>query len=209
MVIAAEILDQLMPYHCFFEPEAELRDLLTTFEATPRRSFLEIGTHRGFTCAAIAIAFPEARVVTLDLPDSMATQWNPLPSGQIGDAYRALGMTQRIEQLLMDSSELWRLAGKGEAYDLVFVDADHSPDAVFRDLILAADLLPKGEGVLVAHDYTDVYEPHRPAWTVGVQKAVDQFLKVRPFRKRRLAGLLVALERDTPDAHTMSTYKRS
>lgn len=197
MVIPAEILCQLMPYHCFFQPEAELRDLLATFAATRQRSFLEVGTHKGFTSAAVAIAFPEARVVTLDLPNPLSTTWNPLPSAQVGVAHRALGITHRIDLRLMDSSEMWRFASQGETFDLIFIDGDHSPDAVFRDLILAADLLPRHGGVLMAHDYTDVGEPHRPAWTFGVQQAVDRFLAVRPFGKRRLAGLLVALERET------------
>lgn len=196
MVIPAEILDRLMPYHCFYQPEPELQDLLETFAATRRRSFLEVGTHKGFTSAAIAIAFPEAKVVTLDLPDPTSTPWNPLPAAQVGEAHRALGLPHRIDQRLMDSSEMWRFAGKGETFDLVFIDGDHSADAVFRDLILAADLLPRNEGVLVAHDYTAAGEPLRPVWTLGVQQAVDRFLTVRPFRERRLAGLLVALERD-------------
>jgi predicted O-methyltransferase YrrM len=194
MVIAQDILSRLMAYHCLFEPEAELTDLVATFAATRARAFLEIGTHKGFTSAAIALAFPGTRVVTLDLPDPLRTQWNPLPRNLVGEAHRALGIQDRVEQRFMDSSELWRFAGRGEVYDLVFIDGDHSPDAVFRDLILAADLLPREGGVLVAHDYTDSQESGRPGWTIGVQHAVDRFLAVRPFRKRRLMGLLVALE---------------
>jgi predicted O-methyltransferase YrrM len=133
-------------------------------------------------------------VVTLDLPDPTRTPWNPLPRRLVGEAHRALGVEHRIEQRLMNSSELWRFAARGEVYDLVFIDGDHSSDAVFRDLILAADLLPRDGGVLVAHDYTDAQERGRPRWTIEVQQAVDRFLAVRPFRKRRLKGLLVALE---------------
>lgn len=202
MVIDAASLAQLMPYHCFVMPEAELADLLASFAATRRRSFLEIGTHKGFSSAAIALAFPDARVVTMDLPDPTSTRWNPLPATELGAAHRALGLSERIEQLLMDSAELWRLAGRGSVFDLVFIDGDHSPDAVFRDLILATDLLPRDGGVIVAHDYTDADEPNRPGWTLGVQQAVDRFLAVRPFTKRRLAGLLVALERDSVSAST-------
>lgn len=194
MVIAKDLIARLMAYHCLFEPEAELTDLLATFAGTRARAFLEIGTHKGFTSAALALAFPETRVVTLDLPDPTRTSWNPLPRSLVGEAHHVVGVEHRIEQRFMNSSELWRFAGRGEVYDLVFIDGDHSPDAVFRDLILAADLLPRDGGVLVAHDYTDPQELERPGWTVGVQQAVDRFLAVRPFRKRRLLGLLVALE---------------
>jgi len=194
MVIAKDLLARLMAYHCLSDPEAELADLLTTFAGTRARAFLEIGTHKGFTSAALALAFPETRVVTVDLPDPTRTQWNPLPRSLVGEAHRVAGVEHRIEQRFMNSSELWRFAGRGEVYDLVFIDGDHSPEAVFRDLILAADLLPRDGGVLVAHDYTDPHEAGRPGWTIGVQQAVDRFLAVRPFRKRRLLGLLVALE---------------
>jgi predicted O-methyltransferase YrrM len=196
MVISQDLLAGLLVYHCLFEPEAEFRDLAATFAATEARAFLEVGTHKGATSAFIALAFPEAQVVTLELPDSTHTQWNPLPRSLVGEAHRAIGIAHRIEQRFMDSSELWRFTGRGEIYDLVFIDGDHSSDAVFRDLILAADLLPLNGGALVAHDYTDPIEPQRPSWTLGVQEAVDRFLAVRPFRKHRLSGLLVALERE-------------
>ena len=195
MVIAGDLLARLMAYHCLFAPEVELHDLLSAFAATRARAFLEIGTHKGFTSAAVALAFPAARVVTVDLPDPTRTLWNPLPKNLVGEAHRALAIEHRIEQRFLDSSELWRFAGRGEVFDLVFIDADHSCESVFRDLILAADLLPR-EGVLVAHDYTDPQESGRPCWTLGVQQAVERFIAVRPFRKRRLNGLLVALERE-------------
>lgn len=194
MVIAPDLLAQLMAYHCFHQPEAEMAAVIETFAATRASAFLEIGTHKGFTSACISLAFPQARVVTIDLPDTTRTRRNPLTRRLVGEAHRAFGLEQRIEQRFVDSAELWRFAGKGESFDLVFVDGDHSPHAVFRDLILAADLVPRNGGVVLAHDFTDAHEASRPIWTVGVQQAVDQFLEVRPFRKRRLAGLLVALE---------------
>jgi predicted O-methyltransferase YrrM len=194
VVIAPDTLAQLMAYHCFHEPEAELAAVIETFAATRASAFLEIGTHKGFTSACISLAFPQARVVSVDLPDPTRTPWNPLPRSLVGEAHRALGLEHRIEQRFVDSAELWRFVGRGESFDLVFVDGDHSPQAVFRDLVLAADLVPRNGGVVLAHDFTDTHEAFRPIWTVGVQQAVDQFLEIRPFRKRRLPGLLVALE---------------
>ena len=195
MVIPADILRQLMPFHCLFDPELELSAILAEFARTKARSFLEIGTNRGATSAAVAALFPEARVVTLDLPDSLRTQWNPIPHALVGEAHRALEVQARIEQRFTDSSEMWRFAAANEHYDLVFIDADHSTDAVFRDLILSADLLSEDGGLLIVHDFTAAHEASRPSWTIGVQHAVDRFLEVRPFVTRRLPGLLLALER--------------
>ena len=73
MVIPPNSLERLMPFHCLFEPAAELNDLLCLFESTGGCAFLEIGTHKGFTSAAIAMAFQQARVLTVDLPDSLRT----------------------------------------------------------------------------------------------------------------------------------------
>jgi hypothetical protein len=194
MVISHDLLLRLMPHHLFVDPESEMRDLLSSFEAADGEAFLEIGTHKGFASAAIALAFPDARVVTVELPDPLQTLWDPLPRSLVGQAHRDLGVAQRIEQRFMDHADLWLLAARGEVYDVVFIDGDHSMEAVFRDLILAADLLRGRRGVLLLHDYTGADEPNRRPWTIPVQQAVDRFLAVRPFRKRRLSGLLVALE---------------
>src|SRR5262249_41748485 len=97
---------------------------------------------------------------------------------------------------------LWRLAAANERYDAVFIDGDHSPDTVFRDLILSTDLLPRDNGGLLVHEYTAEDELDRPNWTFGVQHAGDRFLEVRPFAKRRLPGLLLALTR-TPARHEL------
>lgn len=194
MVIDSDLLAKLLPYHCLLDPESEFGDVLASFASTSGGAFLEIGTHKGATSAAVAVTFPRARVVTIDLPDSTSTRWNPLPRRLVGEAHRALGVTNQIEQRFMDSTELWRLAGRGEVYDMVFIDGDHSPEAVFRDLILSADLLPRDGGLLLVHDYTDPQDVVRPEWTHGVQQAVDRFIEVRPFHKRRLSGLLLALD---------------
>jgi predicted O-methyltransferase YrrM len=194
MVIARELLEQLMPFHCLLDPAAELGALIEIFGSTPARSFLEVGTHKGATSAAIAFNFPDARIVTLDLPNSLDTIWNPLPRQQVGAAHHAMGLAARIEQCFMSSSELWQFSARGDSFDMAFVDADHSCDAVFRDLMLCADLLSGPRAVLAVHDYTGPEESNRPSWTYGVQQAVDRFLCARPFRKRRLPGLLLLLE---------------
>ena len=62
----------------------------------------------------------------------------------------------------MDSAELWRLAARGERFDLIFVHGDHGAEDVFRDLMLAADLLRDERSLLVAHDYPAADEPQRP-----------------------------------------------
>lgn len=196
-----DLLRRLMPYHCLFDPQPELSDILRLFEQAGAGSFLEIGTHQGFTSAAVALAFEQARVTTVDLPDSLRTAWNPLPRAQVGAAHRAVGVESRVTQLFLDSAELWTLAARGERFDVVFIDGDHSPDAVFRDLMLSADLLRAPDSLLIAHDFTAPCEVNRPPWTLGVQQAVARFLAERPFVLTRHAGLLASLRRD-PQAAT-------
>ena len=87
------------------------------------------------------------------------------------------------------------LAARGERFDLIFVDGDHGAEAVFRNLMLVADLLRGERSLLVAHDYAAADEPQRQPWTLGVQQGVDRFLAARPFTASRHAGLLVSLRR--------------
>lgn len=187
-----EVLAAVLPYHCLMNPTVELAALFDSFERTGARSFLEIGTYKGATAAAFALAFPEATVTTIDLPEPTETVWNPQESSETGVALRDLGI-KRVEEVRMSSAALDNWTGERRRFDMIFVDGDHSRDSVVRDLMNALDLLAPG-GCVVAHDYTDASDTHRPDWTIGVYEAVEEVLRRRPdIERRRLDGWLVEL----------------
>lgn len=188
-----EVIDAVRPWSCLMDSEKELPALLA--EVRKGKSILEIGTFKGATAAAFALACPDVKVTTMDLPDPTISRNNAQPSEECGEAIRALGLAGRIQQLRMDSAKIsdW-IPNASQRFDAIFVDGDHSPAAVFRDLSNAAQLLTP-TGVIVAHDYTSPEDKIRPPWTVGVCEAVDLFLQLWPsFQSRRLPGWLIALE---------------
>src|SRR3989304_960219 len=181
-----EIVQKVVGYHCLKDPAVEIPDLFNSFWATPAKRFLEIGTWQGATSAAVALAFPEAEIWTVDLPNPEKTQWNPQKKALTGLAYRRLGLQHRIKQLWMHSRELSRFHGK-EKFDLIFVDGDHSQPGCFSDLETVRSLLSEG-GIIVVHDYTDERDAERPPWTKWVHDAIYSFCEKYGFLTERLGG---------------------
>lgn len=194
-----DIIAQVALFHCLKDPPSELMALFEAFDRTAAQTILEIGTFRGATAAAFGLAFPEAKITTIDLPDTTKTPWNSQPSSEVGKALRELDV-KNVWPVRMPSSELGKWVAEGRRYDLVFVDGDHSRAGVLSDLRFAAQLLNPG-GVIVAHDYTEPgdYAPEewrRPAWTIDVYDAVQEFLvESSEFERRRLVGWLVEMRR--------------
>lgn len=82
---------------------------------------------------------------------------------------KVLKLTSKDASLLFD-----RFVGKGY-FDLVFIDADHSYEAVKEDIVLWESLV-KPNGVLCGHDYgidRDYGKDEKPRHP-GVAKAVDE-----------------------------------
>lgn len=190
------IVDQVRPYHCLKDPDVELPALMRAFAETGARRFLEIGTYQGATAAAMHLAFPDAQIWTLDLPDPRKSRFNPQPDDKVGLAYRELGLRKRIYQCRGDAAEVLTESLVQGGFDLVFVDGDHSEDACYRDLRNSVRQLSQG-GVIVAHDYTDESDAERPPWTRDVHRAVGRFMAdghaEAGWRRKRLPGWLVKL----------------
>lgn len=184
----SEIALSVLNFHCLKWPMLELPAVLDAFSETPAKSFLEIGTFFGATSAAVALAFPEARIVTVDLPDPTVLALNAHTATKTGLAHRKLGLTSRIEQILCDSKDL---VVEG-TFDLIFVDGDHSTEGVLADLRIASRLLTPN-GVIVVHDYTSPDSEDRPGWTVEVERAVTAFAAESGFRTEKMPGWLVKL----------------
>lgn len=190
------IVDQVRPYHCLKDPDVELPALMLAFAQTRAQRFLEIGTYQGATAAAMKLAFPDAEIWTIDLPDPRKSRFNAQPKDKVGLAYRELGLSERIEQVWMDAAKLATPPPRWPRFDLIFVDGDHSEDACYRDLRNSVGSLNAG-GVIVAHDYTDHSDAERPPWTQEVHRAVGRFMAdgraEAGWRRKRLPGWLVKL----------------
>lgn len=125
---------------------------------------LEFGTLFGLTTQQLACAAPkDVKIITVD-----NFCWNPfgLPSvHHMAFTRRILApwlATGRVE-LVAKASRDFRAEYHGPRPDMLFLDADHSYDAVKEELLWAKEL---GIPILCGHDYGN------PAF--GVTRAVDE-----------------------------------
>jgi hypothetical protein len=147
--------------------------------AVGARRIFEIGTYRGQTTCALAEVCPEAEIFTLNLPPEADTRYAPF----LGWYIRRSPFQKRIRQLFCDS-RLFDTGPYRGSMDLVFVDGDHSYDAVKNDTAKALELLRPG-GVVIWHDFAGKCP--------GVIRFLDEFSMSRPLfhiRKTCLAVLM-------------------
>jgi predicted O-methyltransferase YrrM len=131
---------------------SEIDALLALLRAEPPRRVLEIGTAEGGTLYLLAWASdPAARILSLDI-----REYEP---GRVG-LYRSFGRrTQRIEVMRTDSrsdatrAEVERFFAH-EPLDLLFIDGDHSYDAVRDDYERYSPLVRIG-GLVAFHDIVE------------------------------------------------------
>jgi caffeoyl-CoA O-methyltransferase len=104
-----------------------LQVLLTAIGA---RRALEIGTLAGYSAIWIARALgPEGRLVTLEIDPARADLARSL--------FQRAGLDDRIEVMVGDAAETAaRLAGHGERFDAVFIDADKERYETYLELAL-------------------------------------------------------------------------
>lgn len=108
----------------------------------PKR-ILEVGSFRGYTTRILAEHTPDAtRIVAFDRDP------------RHGGAYHDLPLAKRIERRVGDVSEETFAADPRGHYDLIFLDADHTYEAVKRDTTILLPLLAS-DGVFVWHDYAN------------------------------------------------------
>jgi predicted O-methyltransferase YrrM len=125
---------------------------------------LEIGSAFGYS--AIAMALSGAHVVAIDPHLQMASYEEMLANAGF------YGVAGQIDIRRTDSrAELPMLHDRGDTFDLVWVDGDHSADMVTHDVTWARKLLRPG-GTLACHDYDEETCP-------GVRQALDAW-KVPP-----------------------------
>jgi len=125
----------------------------------PDSTILEIGTAWGFSCAVLAQAAPQARIITL----------NP-KAHEFDKAREHLAQFPNVLCLNMGSREyLW--SGLEIMFDMVWVDGDHSTEGIRHDFAWFDQL--KVGGLILFHDYTPKGAPERPCQSV--YSALNEF----------------------------------
>jgi predicted O-methyltransferase YrrM len=132
--------------------------------------FLEIGTFRGGTAAAVKMVSPATEVFTINHPSPEKLPANSLERDQVGIAFRRRGLDVKL--LWADSTDLHQL--HIPLCDMIFVDGDHSRAAVIRDLENCWLRLKPG-GHMLFHDFIPPGTPQRPFHTRCVASAYRQF----------------------------------
>lgn len=155
--------------------EAELELLKRAVEQTAHLPgpIVEIGTLFGFTTALLASWVTDDRkIITVD-----NFSWNPW--GLVPEAHQAMTRrvlapflrTGRVEIAVQGSAEFFA-AYAGPPPSLVFIDGDHSYEAVHRDIAGAQRI---GAAVIGGHDYA----PTIP----GVVRAVEEYFPGSTLRR--------------------------
>lgn len=129
----------------------------------PRR-ILEIGTHLGSSTIALALAAKRLRSGTDCVPATITTVDiadvnDPVSGAWVRSGARCspralmeqLGCAGFVTFRVENSLDFLR-QGKEEAYDLIFLDGDHSAAAVYREVPAALQRLAPS-GVVLLHDY--------------------------------------------------------
>lgn len=116
--------------------------LLKYAAAAQPRSILELGSYRGFTAKGLLEHSPEASLVAVDIaPDH-------------GEAYRGTPLEERVDRRVGPIGREILSDLPPASFDLVFVDADHSRDAVAHDTEIALEMVAD-HGTLMWHDYAN------------------------------------------------------
>ena len=86
-----------------------------------------------------------------------------------------------VEFHQMTTDEYFAGPGRGELFDVVFIDADHKYESVYRDYNNVCDILAPG-GLVLLHDLVPPDEEHlSPARCDDAFKMLLSLLALRPF----------------------------
>ena len=120
-------------------------------ELAAGKTVMEIGSAYGYSAVVMAVA--GGQVVAID-PHSWLPSFGPMTEN-----LAAYGVEDRVT-IIMDGAEnaVPMLEDRGLRFDLVWIDGDHSQQAVERDVRLALTVLAPG-GVLACHDYDEISCP--------------------------------------------------
>lgn len=140
----------------------ELYVLNSLVKALKPKTIFEIGTLHGRTTVNLLDNADRLEALyTLDIMDELSSNW-----------FAQHPQSGKVKRIVCDSRHL-DIAHYRNKMDLVFIDADHTYDAVVSDSQKALDML-SATGVLVWHDYTFVSDTKR---------ACHHFMRQYPNRR--------------------------
>ncbi len=150
----------------------------------------EFGTYMGRTTLHLARNNPDGKVVTVNLPASADPRYAPF----LGSLLAGQPELARIDRIESDSRALDTTPYRGQ-FDFVFVDGDHSYEAVQSDTRKAFELLAP-RGVIMWHDYAPKSE--------GLVEFFEQFTQTTPLFRIRSTCLLVHIDGVDVMNHTLA-----
>jgi len=187
-------MERLTTFGGWTEPlEGCILHALTQATVGKGECVIEIGSFRGRSLAMLALALRGARSDAKLLSVDPHTEL-PHNAQHVRNALAEWGEERRLMQHIGPSDEAHRLLRPGCA-SFIFIDGDHSFDAVVKDFENYRDLLAPG-GVMAFHDYGCGPHNGREEADHEVRPAVDEHV----FRDPRFRPLLLA--------HTLMVFRR-
>jgi predicted O-methyltransferase YrrM len=137
------------------------------------RALLELGTNVGGSTLSLTRALatfgpPDAHVVTVDILDvnnraDLSAAQHRTHESTPRQMLEQIGLADRVTFVQSDTVQF--LSRNGKRFDFIFIDADHSAAAVYRDVASSLRALNPG-GVIILHDY---YPGNRPIYPSAKQ----------------------------------------
>lgn len=157
-------------------------EVLTTLAANVSGDCLDLGTSHGHSAFKFATNLRERGTVhTVNLlPEQHQASSGQLVTHlltreQIGAFYRARGVTG-VNQIYADTCN-WAMPAELRGLALVFVDAAHDTEAVFKDSLLICDRVRPG-GFIVWHDFHPQLRL-KFGWIDAVMRGVERFFQTK------------------------------
>lgn len=143
---AFDIAYEAIHKHGALQKEGELMEFLGVVRDRQPTGILEIGSYRGGLTWAMRQVVPDAFIVTVD------NRTMPPPTLTVASDIHVDGDSGSEDVV----DEVWRLF-EGQDLDLLFIDGDHSYEAVKRDYHAYAGTVEPG-GLIAIHDVSVPHE---------------------------------------------------